>query len=79
MRTVLLPLVSTHLQLTNISHLDFALDHLGEKTMGSCEYGNEHSDYMERGVLDNRRSRTWLPRLWLFRISSLGDPRTQNL
>jgi hypothetical protein len=43
-----------------------------------CEYGNEHSDYMERGLLDNTGSRTWLPRMWLFRISSLGDARSQT-
>jgi hypothetical protein len=34
---------------------------------------------MERGLLDNRGSSTWLPRMWLFRISSLGDPRTQSV
>jgi hypothetical protein len=49
------------------------------KNVGSCKYGNEQTDFIERGLLDNRGSRTWLPRLWLFRISSLGDPRTQTV
>ena len=33
---------------------------------------------MERGLLNNKGIRTWLPRTWLFRISSLGDRRTQT-
>lgn len=33
---------------------------------------------MERGWLNNRGSRAWLSRTWLFRISSLGDPRAQT-
>jgi hypothetical protein len=43
---------ATRCRLTNISYQDFGLDHL-EKTVGSCKYGNEQTDYMERGLLDN--------------------------